>query len=75
MVLHGPTEFGFSPCLCLDSISVDDSRRIRTGTGTVGDIDRQVYHISFDLFYNNAKIPYFLDKISVQNQQTIVSFL
>ncbi len=54
-MLRGPIGFGFSPCLFLDSISVDDSGGIRTGTGTVGDIDRQVYHASFDLFYNNAQ--------------------
>jgi hypothetical protein len=41
------------PVLFLDSISVDDSRGIRTGTGTVGNIDRQV---KFRLFKNYFKI-------------------
>ncbi len=53
VVLPGPTGFGFSPCLCLDSISVDDSRGIRTGTGTVGDTDRQV---KFHFIFNYIKI-------------------
>jgi hypothetical protein len=53
MMLRSPTGFGFSPCLCLDSISVDDSGGIRPGTGTVGDTDRQV---KFRFIFNYIKI-------------------
>ncbi len=65
-VLHGPTGFGFSPCFFLDSFSVDDSRGIRTGTGTVGDIDRQV---KFRFIFNYNRICVSICKIDQQKDE------